>query len=65
MKANGTITPEKERAYINWLIINTQTARRLEGLKTGEEKDLGEDSRAEFMRTFERVAKKDLGIEEE
>lgn len=63
-KESGTLTPERERAYINWLIKNTQASRRLDGLKTGEEKDLGKGGRAKFMKTFEKQAKKDLGIEE-
>jgi hypothetical protein len=63
-KGNGTLTPEKERGYIEWLIINTQSARSLEGLTTGKEKWLGEKDREEFVRSFERQAKKDLGIEE-
>jgi len=63
-KDNGTLTPEKERGYIEWLIINTQSARSLEGLATGKEKWLGEKDTKEFVRSFERHAKKDLGIEE-
>ena len=63
-KDNGTLTPESERAYINWLIKNTQSARRLNGLKTGEEKELGKGGRAKFLRKFEKQAKKDLGIEQ-
>ncbi len=63
-KESGTLTPEKQRAYINWLIKNTQAARRLDGLKTGEEKDLGESNRAQLIKGFERFAKRDLGIEE-
>jgi len=63
-KESGTLTPERERTYINWLIKNTQASRRLDGLKTGEEKDLGKGGRAKFMKTFEKQAKKDLGIEE-
>ena len=63
-KDNGTLTPEKERGYIEWLIKNTQSARSLDGLITGKEKTLGKGGRAKFLRSFERRAKKDLGIEE-
>jgi len=63
-KDNGTLTPERERAYINWLIKNTQAARRLNSLITGEEKYLGKGGRAKFLRKFEKQAKKDLGIEQ-
>lgn len=59
----GTLTPEKQRGYIEWLIKNTQAARALNGLKTGEEKLLGKGGRARFLRSFERQAKKDLEIE--
>jgi hypothetical protein len=62
-KDNGTLTPEKVRAYIEWLIKNTQSARSLGGLKTGEEKSLGKGGRKKFLKSFERLAKKDLGIE--
>jgi len=63
-KDNGTLTPEKERGYIEWLIKNTQSARSLDGLRIGTEKELSKRERKQFLKTFERQAKEDLGIKD-